>query len=90
MHERFIALSTGKGFGGYWGSGETLEKAKKNLKASGGHVGKKPGLRVFRFTSELPFAPAACLQATDQEADCWVGQDGSMNWVRCQREEVKL
>ena len=40
-----------------------------------------------RFTSKLPFAPFD-RKAEEGEADAWVGQDGSLNWTRCERELV--
>ena len=83
MNERYIAISGSGGYGS-WGAGPTINDAKRNLHQARGKV---RGLRVFRFTSESPFAPAD-RDAGEDEADCWVGQDGSVNWIRCEREEV--
>lgn len=84
MNERYIAMS-GDGLYGHWGAGDTAEDARKKLKKAGGKV---EGCILYRFTSELPFAAADKKVADDTEADCWVGRDGSMNWIRCKREEV--
>ncbi len=82
MNERFICISMESSCYGHWGTGDTLEKAKKALRKAGGKV---KGCRVIRFTSDLPFAPVTKLKADETEADCWVGRDGSVNWVRCER-----
>ena len=80
-YERFIAVGMG-----YWGAGATVEEAKNNLRRAGGKL--KEGFMLWKFTSKLPFAPSTKKVADETEADCWVGQDGSMSWVRCEREEV--
>ena len=36
--------------------------------------------------STLESAKANLRKAGVNEADCWVGRDGSVNWVRCERE----
>lgn len=85
MNERFIAVTKG-GLYGYWAGGATLEEAVKGLRKAGAK--KRAPYRVYKFTSELPFAPAK-REATEGEADCWIGQDGSCNWIRCEREEIE-
>lgn len=82
MHTRYI-VST-RGFYGFFGVGETEELARKNLrKAAKKNVGVKNTI-VHTFKSELPFAPST-REATENEADAWLGQDGSLNWIRCER-----
>lgn len=83
MNERYIALSGG--IYGHWGVGSSVIEAVANAKRAGAK--KRDGCRVFRFWSELPFAPAT-RPAHEDEADCWVGRDGSCNWIRCEREEL--
>lgn len=92
MHERFIAVcSVSTTIGGYWGAGDTLEQATENLMVSGVRAKKhgkaKREFRAYRFTSNMPFAPAD-REATETEADCWMAQNGSMSWIRCDRGEV--
>lgn len=83
MHKRYIAMSTDK-YGGHWGAGATIDQATKALKKAGGN---KKTEKLFLFTSELPFAPPD-RPAELHEADCWVGRDGSISWVRCEREQI--
>lgn len=89
MNERYLVIGRPRGrgeYGGRWGSGETAKAATLNYRKAGGSTAKDVS-KMFRFTSELPFAPTD-REATDAEADCWVGGDGAINWVRCEREEV--
>lgn len=83
---RYILLGTEKnGLGGSWGAGATVEEARKNFKKVGGRKVEAG----WRFTSDLPFAPPD-RPAKNNESDCWVGRDGSVNWVRCAREELEI
>lgn len=84
MFKRFIATSFSK-FEGHWGSGDTVEEAKKNLRSARGNPKK---CKMYQFTSDLPFAPSSKLKVDENEADCWMGSDGSMSWIRCEREEI--
>ena len=81
MHETFIAMSGS--IYGVWGVGPTIERAEANLRKAGGVKSN----RVYRFASELPFAPRD-RDATAEEADCWIGRDGSMSWTRCEKTIV--
>ena len=81
MNERYIVTSGG--LYGHFGSGSTLDEAKKNWRKAGG-LKREGNYREQKFVSEMPFAPAN-RQATKEEADCWIGQDGSTNWVGCER-----
>ncbi len=83
MNERFVAMSGG--FFGNWGCGDTMDKAMETLRKAGGQL--HDDMRIYRFTAKLPFAPAD-RDAADNEADCWVGSDGAINWIRCDREKV--
>ena len=83
MNERFIAAISN--LYGHWGVGTTLGEALTNARKAGAR--KRDKFRTWQFTSELPFAPPD-REATEEEADCWVGQDGSINWVRC--DSVRL
>lgn len=87
---RYIVSTVG--LFGYWGRGETLDEAMENLKraarGSRERVTKKSQLRINKFTSDLLFAPVDRL-AEDDEADCWVGKDGSLHWIRCERELIR-
>ena len=84
MNEFFIVM--GGGMYGHYGKGATLEAAHAAYRKAGG---KRRGVMLTenRFTSELPFAPFD-RKAEEGEADAWVGQDGSLNWVRCERELI--
>jgi len=87
MNERWIVKSFDpKTIGGNWGVGATREEAVANARKAGAK--KRDKFRVWRFTSELPFAPID-RGAFNDEADCWVGQDGSTNWIRCERELIE-
>lgn len=80
MNVRFIVMSTGQY--GTWGAGETLAAAEANrIKAKGK---RRDSVRVMKFESALPFAPSG-RDATDNEADAFVGKDGTINWIRCER-----
>jgi hypothetical protein len=92
MHERFIAVcAVSTTLGGYWGSGDTMEQATERMMDSGVRAKKhgkaKREFRAYRFTSDLPFAPTD-REATETEADCWMGQNGSINWIRCDYSEL--
>ncbi|MBW3597554.1 MAG: hypothetical protein KY475_09800 [Planctomycetes bacterium] len=83
MNERFLVIGSDGSYGGAWGSGATQDEATDNdFRAAGAGNAK-----VYRFTSDLPFAPAD-RDATDDEADAWVDEYGGTSWVRCDREEV--
>lgn len=84
MNERFIVIN-GDGFYGNWGVGNTEKMARTKLKKAD----KKLASVVFRFYSNLPFAPAD-RKAHGNEADCWIGRDGSLNWLRCKRERITV
>jgi hypothetical protein len=86
MNERFIAVGRPrrKGeWGGRWGSGTTEVEAVSNYRKAGGSMAKGAN-KVIRFTSELEFAPVG-RDATENEADCFCGGDGSICWIRCER-----
>jgi hypothetical protein len=85
MNQRYIITSGG--LYGHYGSGATLTEATAKWKKAGGKT-KEGNYRVQRFTSKLPFAPTN-REATEHEADCWIGRDGSTNWVRCEREVLE-
>lgn len=81
MHEFFIVATIETG-GGHFGKGKTLTEAEAALRKAGG---KKRAKRIIhRFYSELPFAPFD-RPATENEADAWMGKDGSLNWIRCKK-----
>lgn len=84
MRERYIARTVG-GLYGYWGAGRIEDEAIEKMRKSGAK--RRDPYRVYKFTSDLPFAPVD-REATEQEADCWVGEDGSCNWIRCERTVV--
>ena len=96
-HTRYIA-QTSDGLYGHFGYGDSMIESLQNLKKSSGEIRKnrktgeyKPkkgySLKVYRFLSELPFAPHN-REAAEQEAYAWIGQDGSCNWIRCERELI--
>lgn len=69
------------GMYGQFGKGATQNDARTAYRKAGGK-GRK--VRIQQFESDKPFAPFD-RQATEDEADAWVGEDGSTNWVRCKR-----
>lgn len=77
MYKRFIVISCG-----FWGAGDTIEKAHENHKKAGG---KKKNCKTLEFTSELPFAPSN-RDAMENEADAYVSTSGDTCWVRCERK----
>lgn len=71
---------------GYWGGGKTLKEAKENHRKAGGNL---RGLHfVHSFKSDLPFAPPS-REATEQEADAYITNQGGMCYVRCELIETK-
>lgn len=80
-YEMFMAVTSQ-----HWGIGDTAEEAKQQMRKVGGRL--KNGYVVYRFHGSLPFAPRD-REAKDNEADCWLGSDGLMTWVRCNRTEVE-
>lgn len=79
-----LIIVTSGGLYGHYGKGDTLDKAKAAWRKAGG-TKKEGGYKEIRFLSRLPFAPSD-RDAKATEADAWVGRDGSINWVRCDRE----
>lgn len=78
IHAYHIAIH-GDEKGGYYGRGETKAIAKRRLHEAGGNI---PKCRVYEFTSSLSFAPDI-RDALENEADCWVNEDGSLGWSQC-------
>ena len=90
MNERFVCIGRPRGrdsYGGRWGAGDSLEAAVANYRKAGGSTARG-AWKSFSFVSGLPFAPTD-REATDDEADCWVGGDGSIYWIRCERKELE-
>jgi len=69
-----------------WGAGETLTKAKANLKFSGGLL-RDPSITYLFVSPELPFVEGAA-DAEEGQADAYVGRDGVIYWVRCEKIEI--
>jgi len=88
MNEKYIVTASQDGLYGHWGSGATVDEALAKLRKAARRRPKKANVRVCRFTSDLPFAPPD-REARVSEADAWVGRDGSVNWVRCEREWIE-
>lgn len=90
MHERFIASYFNWEIGGVWGVGDTLDEARENMvkcaKGKWKHKARENCI-VWRFYSELPFAPSD-RDATEQESDCWFNE-GTVSWRRCERERIE-
>lgn len=74
-----------------WGTGDTIEEAKSNLKRN---VGNIKGIEFFVFVSELEFAEeyeidwAGNYVGEPDTAFCYVNSSGAMKWGNCMR--VKL
>lgn len=85
MNRRFILVISEGGYG-YWGTGATVAEALVALRKSSGKRGNIKFLTLM-FTSELPFAPSD-RTAYDGEADAWIGRDGSLNYVRCEKTDL--
>lgn len=85
-HELFIARSF-DGYGGHWGVGASRNAAVEKMRAAGAK--KRDRYKLWRFYSELPFAPTD-RDAHEDEADAFVGGDGTVNWIRCERESTAL
>lgn len=79
-----LYLVTSGGLYGHFGRGSTEEEAVSRWKKAGGKK-KEGNYRVQKFTSDKPFAPAD-RDANADEADAWIGSDGSTNWIRSERE----
>ena len=88
---QFVIVHT-TGLYGYWGGGTTIDTAFRNAVTASGKTARmlrrQGGLRIKVFTSDLPFAPCE-RDATEDEADAWMGQDGSLSWVRCDRHDLE-
>lgn len=82
--ERFLVMSGG--LYGHYGFGDTLQQARQRWRKYGGKK-KEGNYREFRFYSRLQFAPPD-RDAEHTEADCWVGRDGSITFVRCEKEQL--
>lgn len=84
---KFIAISS-DGVYGKFGYGYTAEEAAKNLKKAGGRA---KGAKIVRFKSDLPFVEIGLAdEAKLNQSDAWIGQDGSINWIRCDREWLDI
>lgn len=90
LNERFIVMVPDAAQYGWFGNGDTLESAERAARAAARRptAARWKARRVYRFTAALPFAPYD-RDATENEADAWVGRDGSINWVRCDREKLE-
>lgn len=84
-HTKYIVLT--KELYGHWGIGFSLNEALLRCAASGASIAEVDMATKYVFRSPLPFAPAD-REATEEEADCWVGADGWVYWLRCNRWEV--
>lgn len=85
MNYFYIVVSGG--IYGHYGKGTTLEAARSAWRKAGGRK-NGGGYRELTFQSELPFAPMD-RSATESEADAWVGQDGGVVTVRCQKVSLQ-
>jgi hypothetical protein len=87
MHTRFIIMSYG-----HFGVGATLDEAivnHKKARRGQGRLPKDAKVLAFKYESPLPFCPVTeTRDATEDEADAWVGRDGSTNYVRCSAQQI--
>ena len=81
MNKRFIVIGRG-----YWGAGENVRAATRQLAKAGGNP--REDHLIYEFRSELPFAPPD-REATEEESDCWVDSYGCTTWMRCERELIQ-
>ncbi len=81
---KFIAV-TGDGVFGFYGNGVSEETAIATLRKAAKKKIAMSKIKIVKFTSELPFAPSD-REATAEESDAYISKDGSVNWVRCERE----
>lgn len=88
MHERFIVVCSDR-FAGYWGSGSTLEEAIEKALDSLGENQLPANAKAYRFSSPLPFAPCD-REATENECDAYVSANGTICWIRCEKEDFPL
>lgn len=87
MNERYVVVGRSKtAGGGSYGFGPTLKEASRKFSESGGDSDVKAV--VYKFRSELPFAPANC-EAREDEADAYVNQIGQVHWLRCEMEKLE-
>ena len=85
FYVRYIVLSYSNG-GGEYGIGDTMQEAMREFHQAGG---KSKQIRfIYKFTADVPFAPSSQPVARDDQADAWVGRDGSVSWIRCRREQI--
>jgi len=82
MNHKYIVLT--RELYGHWGQGSTLAEAEANCLKTGATAKHLTHAKRYVFESIMPFAPNS-REATESEADCWVGQDGGVYWVRCDR-----
>ena len=90
MQTRFIVAVNDYAQYGFWGLGDTLAEAEEQCRKAAKRRIRKDvwnDRRAWRFTSELPFAPAG-RDATEDEADAYIAGDGAVNWIRCEREKI--
>lgn len=81
MYQYFIVTSHG-----YFGGASTLKEAKDKHDSIAGEPVDK--IIVFRFMSELPFAPSD-REAKEDEADAYMDQYGMLYWIRCKKEKIE-
>jgi hypothetical protein len=72
----YIALSIG-----YWGGGNTIDKALAQLKKSGG---KMKGHKILVFYAERQFSSEPDYKETNT-ASVWIDESGHINTWRCRQ-----
>jgi hypothetical protein len=75
-HVKFIMLTLG-----CWGAGETLDKAKANLKEAGGTL--RESRVTYLFVSEVPFGDG------DGDAVAYIDGYGGVSWKNCKMFKVE-
>ena len=69
----------------YWGAGETIEQAKRNLRSAGGKTGRSPA--IYKCTSKYPFITKG--DPTPEQAQCFIDGLGGLNTYQCETEQVQ-
>lgn len=66
-----------------WGAGQSGRLAEYNFRNGGGST----VVKRWEFVSSLKFAPSH-RDALETECDAYINPDGTLTWIRCERNEV--
>jgi hypothetical protein len=74
---------------GYFGTGDTLEKAEANYRKASKSRKKILDVGRFEFASTREFSKDNKHPAKEHEADAYVNTQGDICWIRCVKKEIR-